>query len=681
MIKRKENIMEFNSIFQKYTENHQNLASIYSEAKNLFEGLGSPEDLKQMIKNSETLNRDSFKILVIGEFKRGKSTVINALMGEEILPAFATPTTAVINEIKYGEEKRAVLHFAARMPDPMPQLAPDVEAHIAAYMDAEQIPPMEIPVERLEEFVVIPDPGKDQAESVAASPFSLVEIFWPIDLCKNRVEIIDSPGLNEHGTRTRVTMDYLAEADAVVFVLSCHTLASQSELSVISDSIIASGHEDIFFVCNRYDEVRERERERLKDYAKKRLGEKTSLENGIHFLSALNALDAKLDKNQEALQKSGFKDWEQHLVSFLVNDRGRIKITRPAAALKRQINKAICEIIPMQQNMLATDLAELRKRYETEKPKLIEAEKRKLQIMEKVARQSAKLRDEARRSIIRYMKELAGEVPDLIKSYETEAGITFLSLANTKKQSETLTQELLLKLERDIADKQSRWVNTELLPDIRSKMQDIFDDTTADLEAFLSTIDSIKNNLAGQNVCEDQRDVPVWERVAAGGIGVMTFGGSAIQGCQDGFKGLWKSLLPQIGVCIGMALLGITNPWILIPALLATGGVSAYCNNSKLEKIIREKLGEKVKASILSAAEENADNAISKLDCSLAKITEQLDAGMEKEICGIRNSVDNVLKIKQDGENRARGLEAELENRRKTATELINKLEDLLEQI
>ena len=45
-------------------------------------------------------------------------------------------------------------------------------------------------------------------------------------------------------------MNNLAEVDAIVFVLSCHALASQTELQVISDSIIASGHEDIFFVCN-----------------------------------------------------------------------------------------------------------------------------------------------------------------------------------------------------------------------------------------------------------------------------------------------------------------------------------------------------------------------------------------------------------------------------------------------
>ena len=674
--------MGYDSIFQKYTDNHQKLSGIFAEAKTFFKNLESAEELQQLVKNSESLNRDSFKVLVIGEFKRGKSTVINALLGEEVLPAFATPCTAVINEIKYGEEKRAILHFADKLPDPMPELADDVVAHIAAHKRNGKIPPMEIPVDRIEEFVVIPDPGKDQAESVAQSPFSRVEIYWPIDLCKNRVEIIDSPGLNEHGTRTKVTMDYLAEVDAIVFVLTCQCLGSQTELQVISDSIIACGHEDIFFVCNRFDEVRERERARVKDYAQKRLGEKTSLENGIHFLSALNALEAKLSNDLEALTASGFLNLEQHLISFLVNDRGRIKIARPAAALKRQINHAICETIPMQQNMLSSDLAELKKRYDNEKPKLDEAEKRRQSIKEKIARKTSRVKEETRRDIMRYMKDLARDIPDMILSYETEAQVTFLSLDNTKKQCENLMHELIQKLENDINTRQERWVNTELLPDIRNKLQDIFENTTADLEAFLKTIDSVKNNLAGIDVCDDQRDVPAWERVAAAGVGALTISyGSAIQGGQDGFKGLLQSILPQLGVALGMFALGITNPWLFIPALIATGGISAYFSNTRLERIVREKLGEKIKDSILESMEKNTDTAIEKLSKTLDNIAERVNSGMEKEIYGIQQSVDNVLKIRKEGENKAKQREALLLEQRKKAIALIDRLEDLLEQI
>ena len=63
------------------------------------------KDLKDKLEN------DNFKVLVIGEFKNGKSTFINSLMGKKVLPAYSTPCTAVINEVVYGEEEKATLYF------------------------------------------------------------------------------------------------------------------------------------------------------------------------------------------------------------------------------------------------------------------------------------------------------------------------------------------------------------------------------------------------------------------------------------------------------------------------------------------------------------------------------------------------------------------------------------------
>ncbi|NCC36113.1 MAG: hypothetical protein EOM24_29480, partial [Chloroflexia bacterium] len=78
----------------------------------------------------QVINRDTFKLLIMGEFKTGKSTFINALLREKVLPSYATPTTAIINEVKYGAQRRALLHF-----------------------NDEDKQPMEIPVDQLEEYV------------------------------------------------------------------------------------------------------------------------------------------------------------------------------------------------------------------------------------------------------------------------------------------------------------------------------------------------------------------------------------------------------------------------------------------------------------------------------------------------------------------------------------------------
>ena len=115
--------------------------------------------------NNKLMN-DNFKVLVIGEFKNGKSTFINSLIGEKVLPAYSTPCTAVINEVVYGKEKKAMLYFKNPLPE---EMSNDIDArawqHLKKHEDGE-IPPIELDVEDLEDFVAIPDPTKDQADAI-----------------------------------------------------------------------------------------------------------------------------------------------------------------------------------------------------------------------------------------------------------------------------------------------------------------------------------------------------------------------------------------------------------------------------------------------------------------------------------------------------------------------------------
>ena len=103
--------MEIENVFKKFTADREKLQGIYSRASSLLSALDLKTEAETLKGNQDSLSSDTFKVLVVGEFKRGKSTFINALLGEEVLPAFSIPCTAVINEIKYSEEKKAILHF------------------------------------------------------------------------------------------------------------------------------------------------------------------------------------------------------------------------------------------------------------------------------------------------------------------------------------------------------------------------------------------------------------------------------------------------------------------------------------------------------------------------------------------------------------------------------------------
>ncbi len=666
-----------------FSSKRAKLQGIYSDADGLLEALKMDSERKSLSESRTNLDADTFKVLVIGEFKRGKSTFINALLGEEVLPSFSIPCTAVINEIKYSEQKRAVLHFQSPLPASRPKLADDVEKHIAAHADEASIPPMEIPVERIEEFVVIPDPGKDQAESVSESPFAKVDIFWPIDLCKNKVEIIDSPGLNEHGTRTKVTTDYLSKVDAVIFVLSCSALASESELNVIDDAIIGGGHEEIFFVCNRFDEIRERDRQKLVEYGHKRLEERTKLgSDGILFLSSRDALDAKLDKDAEALQSSGFPKLEQELVSFLVHDRGRMKLLRPANALRRQLNKAIREVIPMRRAMLSDSLAELERKYGEAKPRLDAAEKRRSIIQSKIETESLKIRTDAKDLMVRFVKDCADEVPNWLSIYKPKQSLTFISLESTKTQCGKLAQEQLEYVQHKIAEKQKAWLETVFRPRMEQGLSVIRERTSVDMDEFFAIVDEVRMNIKSEDATKDQRDIPGWERVVAAGAGLLLWSeGSAMMGAMGGFKGLVQSLLPQFGVIFGLLLLGVTNPWIFIPALLGAGGIQAMFSNKSMEKKLRDTIVRQIQDSLRKSAEESAEDSAKKIDGKLADVRNGVNKELNNEIQTIRESVESILKSKRKGEADTKSESERLDEQFKTAGTLLDQLDELSDEL
>lgn len=672
--------MDINALLDGFADKRNKLIEIYNGARKVLGDLELNDELVSISADETELKRESFKVLVVGEFKRGKSTFINALLGEEVLPAFATPCTAVINEIKYSETKRAVLHFANPLPTVLPEgIAPDILVHINAHRSEAEIPPIEIPVDRIEEFVVIPDPGKDQAESVAQSPFGNVEIFWPIDLCKNNVEIIDSPGLNEHGTRTKVTTGYLSQADAVIFVLSCTAAASASELQAINH-IIDCGHSEIFFACNRFDEVRERERARVKDYCEKRLADKTTLEkDGIHFISALSALDGKIEHNDAKIAASGFPEMEKGLVTFLVRDRGRIKLLRPATALKKRLNKIMRDVIPTQRRLLKDDYEKIAKRYEDAKPRLEEAERRKLAIHNNIAVGCKGVEDYVFRETEKFVQNQARDIAEWVKSYEIKNHITFLSLENTKKQCGKITEELLKYVEGRLGDEKRSWVRGVLQSEVELKLKSIHDSNTIGLEDFVRTVDEARVDMTSNDDIVKQRDVPAWERIAAAGVGALLISeGSVVQASQDGFAGLAKSILPQLGTVLALCFLGLTNPWIFIPALFASGGLTAFFQNSKLEEKLKVEFARRVADSLNSNASRIASDAASGLSKTLLKLTTEIDRGMDAEIKSVRDDVEKILATKKEGEAKSRERDEMLHRAESEAEKLVDELDDLI---
>ena len=149
---------------------------------------------------SVRLADDRFNLMIVGRFSRGKSTLINAMLGGAYLPTGVVPLTSVITTIRYGSWKRVVLHFSdTRMP-------------------------RELPLSKLAEYVT------QQANPGNVKQVAYAEIELPVELLRRGVFFVDSPGLGSSITEnTQTTERFFPEADAFVLMTSYDSPFSEEQ--------------------------------------------------------------------------------------------------------------------------------------------------------------------------------------------------------------------------------------------------------------------------------------------------------------------------------------------------------------------------------------------------------------------------------------------------------------------
>lgn len=168
----------------------------------------------------ETLDRPLL-VTVMGEFNSGKSTFVNALLGEEVAPMGITPTTATINILRYGRER------AGRV------LYRDGQSRTVTW---DKVPALLR--------------GLDPAE---VSRIRVVEVLYPLEVLQ-RVNVVDTPGLNsilpEHEA---VAREFIAQADAVIWLFTVDQAGKASEQEALHS--IRSAGKQILGVLNKIDRL------------------------------------------------------------------------------------------------------------------------------------------------------------------------------------------------------------------------------------------------------------------------------------------------------------------------------------------------------------------------------------------------------------------------------------------
>lgn len=630
---------------KEYKKNQQELAEILKEASAVTSGLNMSRE-KELAELSEKTQNDTFKIMVTGTFKNGKSTFINALIGEEILPAYALPCTAVINEVKYGTEKKAVLYFRNPLPAPLPnQLAPKAVCHMNQYK-GRRIPPMEISYDEIEDYVVIPM-GADEREMKLQSPYERVELFYPLKLLKNGVEIIDSPGLNEDEMRTMVTMDYLGKVDAVLYVLNATAICAGNEMKFVQNDLKGNQLDSVFFVVNRFDQINAREQPQIRQYAQIKLRE-VYPQPELFCISALNALDGRLEKDEVLLETSGILPLEKRLTEFLTKEKGKAKLVLPAKCVRQILcREALDVVIPRERTLLETSLDEVKARYNSIKPRAELAAREKTQKQEDMEIKIERAGRMFERLAKSHMNDIINSIPAWIEEFSPT---TSLGAVPTRKRTEQVVEEMSAYIQEQLADVENDWKQQVLKPEIEEEARSIFDAAEKDFTKIYDNIDSMNAELTGKKY--NANPVPFWQRVVgvAGGL-VVGDVGLAVSGGINGIgKELAKTAALEIGGELLLLLLGLFNPVSLGALIVGVFIHNIHKGSSNAMEKLKAQVSEQAVKSMSEKAEQQAKDLADGIMNKLNEVKDQVIDSVSKELSDLDHQMEMIIKEKEKGE-------------------------------
>jgi GTP-binding protein EngB required for normal cell division len=237
----------------------QSAEDLIKEADNFRPGLLEP-GVREV---PERLRKGRLTLAVLGQFKRGKSTLINALLGAEVLPTSVLPLTSVVTSVVHGDSPALTVRFQDSRE----------EAH---------------PVESLARFVT------EEENPRNAKGVAWARVQWPSPFLARPVRVVDTPGVGSvYDHNTEASDAFLSHLDAAVFVLGVDPILTETELEWLGR--VKDRAEAFFFVLNKTDQLTQEEVGQVFRFTQERLSELWGRPGKLFPLSAKRALQSPED--------------------------------------------------------------------------------------------------------------------------------------------------------------------------------------------------------------------------------------------------------------------------------------------------------------------------------------------------------------------------------------------------
>ena len=267
------------------------LASLIREARSAARESkqgGLEADLQGLLKR---LAEDRFYLTLVGQFSRGKTTLMNALLGMDRLPTGVVPVTSVITAVSYNSRERVVMHFEGS---------------------------------NLTHEISLPEIGEwitEQGNPGNRRKIELAEVQLPAEILRRGAFLVDTPGLGSSIVEnTATTSRFLPQIDALVLVTSFEFPLSQEEVLFLRKARLLG--RKLFIAVNKADLCSAEQRREILEFIRGRLAEEGFAEEASLFaVSAAEALAAKVARDEKRLERSGMPRLEHALIDYLVSER------------------------------------------------------------------------------------------------------------------------------------------------------------------------------------------------------------------------------------------------------------------------------------------------------------------------------------------------------------------------
>jgi GTP-binding protein EngB required for normal cell division len=275
-----------------------------------------------------------FYVVCIGQFKRGKSTLINALIGDAVLPVGFTPVTAVPTVIRFGDQRRA-----------------RIQAGDGFWQD--------VPVTDLDQYV------SEERNPENTKGIRGVEVFVPSRLLAGGMCFVDTPGLGSVFTgNTAATQAFIPHVDAALVVMGADPPLAGEELALVE--AVAQHVQDIVLVLNKADRVTDEEKAAAVNFADRQVQKR--LQRGLGPIYEVSAA--------ERIGNHGPKrDWQKLVdaLDALVDQSGRRLIYSACERGINRLGEQLLAVIGEEREALRRPIEESERRIATMKITIAEA--------------------------------------------------------------------------------------------------------------------------------------------------------------------------------------------------------------------------------------------------------------------------------------------------------------------